>query len=117
MIEKIQNESLVQDCKLSTCSNGGEEIPPGGWRSGGEEIPPGGWRSVEDVYRTTDGKEIFKFRFYPIGGYYEIDILAMPEYGSRSMDLIDTQRAPSDRGVQKIFLPDERIAKDLSTAK
>lgn len=39
-----QNESQVQDYKLSNCSKGGEEIPPGGWRCGGEEIPPGGWR-------------------------------------------------------------------------
>ena len=95
---------------------GGEEIPKGGWR-GGEEIPKGGWRAKEDVYRTNDGGGYFKFRFYPIGDYYEIDILAMPSYGSRSSDMHSTHRLPSGRGGYKICFGDPRILRDLNTAK
>jgi hypothetical protein len=96
---------------------GGEELPKGGWRSGGEEIPSGGWRAVEDVYRTRDGSGYFKFRFYQIGDYYEIDILAMPSYGSRSNDLHATHRLPSGRGGYKICFGDPRVVTDIKTAK
>jgi hypothetical protein len=84
---------------------------------GGEEIPPGGWRSAEDTYRTKDGEVYFKFRFYPVGNYYEIDIIAMPSYGNRVSDLHTTHRLPSERGGNKVCFADPSIVTDLSTAK
>lgn len=97
---------------------GGEEIPAGGWRTGGgEEIPAGGWRAVVDTYRTKDGQDYYKFRFYPIGGYFEIDIIAMPAYGSRSADLHTTHRLPSERGDYKICFGNPHIINDLDTAR
>lgn len=97
---------------------GGEEIPAGGWRcGGGEEIPAGGWRSVVDTYRSKDGMYYFEFRFFPVGAYFDIDILDMPSYGLRSSDLHKTHRLPSERGGYKICFGDPKIITDLNTAK
>lgn len=120
---------------------GGEEIPKGGWRGGGEEIPKGGWRApttvttqsieteggelipvggfraVEDVYRTQDGIGYFKFRFYQVGDYYEIDILAMPSYGIRDSGPHITHRLTSGRGGYKICFGDPTVVTTLSAAK
>jgi len=92
---------------------GGEKIPPGGWRGGqrpqpgGEKIPPGGWRSAStDEYRTRDAQAWFTFRFVPVGGHYEIDIVDMPSYKGvsvmRSSNLHPTHRLPSGRGGHRI---------------
>ncbi len=119
-MKKLNSNQPVQVAKpslASICQRGGEEIPKGGWR-GGEEIPKGGWRAVIDTYRTTDGEHFYKFRFYPIGDYFEIDILAMPSYGNRPADLHATHRLPSNRGTDyKICFGDPRIITDLNTAK
>lgn len=120
---------------------GGEEIPAGGWRGGGENIPPGGWRvitnqsaahrryaggeaipagsflAIEDVYRTRDGSGYFKFRFYQIGDYYEIDILAMPSYGNRDTGPHVTHRLTSGRGGYKICFGDPTIVTTLTAAR
>jgi hypothetical protein len=139
---KSMINSRAQDLKLSLNNvgggeeipaggwrGGGEEIPKGGWRGGGEEIPKGGWRgggeeipegvflAVEDVYRTTDGAGYFKFRFYQIGDYYEIDILAMPSYGIRDAGPHITHRLTSARGGYKICFGDPKIVTTLSGAK
>jgi hypothetical protein len=99
-------------------TGGGEEIPAGGWRAGGgEEIPAGGWRAVVDMYRSKDGTCYFQFRFFPVGAYYDIDILDMPSYGRRSADLHETHRLPSERGGYKICFGDPKIIADLNTAK
>lgn len=117
---------------------GGEDIPAGGWR-GGQELPRGGWRTpsplpqsnllrvdelpsggfnaIEDVYRTKDGLGYFKFRFYQIGDYYEIDILAMPSYGGRDGNPHITHRLISSRGGYKICFGEPRIVTSLSLAK
>ncbi len=96
---------------------GGEEIPAGGWRGGGEEIPPGGWRAVIDTYRSQDGTCFFQFRFFPVGRYYDIDILSMPEYNGRPDDLHTTHRLRSDRGCYKICFGDPTIITDLNSAR
>lgn len=99
-------------------AGGGEEIPAGGWRTGGgEEIPAGGWRAVIDTYRTQDGRYYFEFRFHPVGSYYDIDILRMPEYSPRSADLHTTHRLPSDRGGYKICFGDPSVIKNLNIAR
>jgi hypothetical protein len=97
---------------------GGEEIPPGGWR-GGEEIPPGGWRAVVDTYRSQNGKYFFKFRFYPMGDYYDVDIMVMPDYNGRINDLHTTHRLRSERSdcEHKICFGNPRIISDLNIAK
>jgi len=123
-------------------SGGGDEIPFGGWRAnfkGGwltpssfsetegqnalvpistpfESIPYGGFRSAIDVYRTKTGNGYFKFRFYRIGSYYEIDILAMPSYNSRATDCHSTHRLP-ERGGYKVCMGDPRILTTLTEAK
>ena len=125
---------------------GGGEIPAGGWRmmanefKGGwktpsthsdcinacavvqsninhDEIPNGSWYSNIDVYRTRYGNGYFKFRFNNIGSHYEIDILAMPSYNQRPVDLHLTHRLPSTRGGYKICFGDPTILTSLSTAK
>ena len=99
-------------------TGGGEEIPAGGWRAGGgEEIPAGGWRAVVDTYRSKDSMYLFQFRFFPVGAYYDIDIMEMPSYGIRSSDLHVTHRLPSERGGYKICFGDPKIITDLNTAK
>ena len=95
---------------------GGEDIPAGGWR-GGEDIPAGGWRAETDVYRTKDGNGYFKFRFYKIGDYFEIDILAMPSYNNRDSGCHSTHRLSSSRGGYKICFGDPRMVSTLSLAK
>lgn len=53
-------------------------------------------RSVEDVYRTNDGRGYFKFRFVEEnGGTWRADIQAQPPYGSRASDLHSSHRLPS----------------------
>src|SRR5687768_10921020 len=103
MKNEIKNQATSNNLRINTYGGGedipaggwrggGEDIPAGGWRGGGEDIPAGGWRSVIDVYRSQDGTGFFKFRFYPIGDYYEIDILAMPSYGNRESGVHTTHR-------------------------
>lgn len=102
----IKNEMMeIQICEMNTnTSFGGEEIPPGGWRT-------------EDTYRTKDGEAYFKFRFIPLGNYYEIDIIASPSYGNRVSDLHNTHRLPSERGGLKVCFADPFVVTDLTTAK
>ena len=113
---------------------GGEEIPEGGWR-GGEEIPEGGWRAsspsfvgnilsmvspkkvIHDVYKTKNGKQLFEFAFYWKWNHYEIDIFKMPSYGSRSTDLHNTHRLPSDRGGHKICFGDPHLINSLEEGR
>ncbi len=116
MLNRNQPAQVGKPSNFPNSYFGGEEIPPGGWR-GGEEIPPGGWRAVIDTYRSTDGTYYFKFCFYPAGDYYDVDILAMPSYGSRSSDLHLTHRLPSERGGYKICFGEPQIISDLNTAK
>lgn len=54
-------------------------------------------RSVEDVYRTNDGRAHFKFRFVEeSGGTWRADIQDQPSYGARASDLHSSHRLPSD---------------------
>lgn len=82
-----------------------------------DSIPKGGFRSTDDVYRTKFGNGFFKFRFYWIGSYYEIDILAMPSYNSRLSDDHSTHRRKSARGGYKVCFGDESFLTTLSEAK
>lgn len=97
---------------------GGEEIPKGGWR-GGEEIPKGGWRSYAktDTYRTEDGRAYFEFGFAQVGSRVEIDIIDSPGYGSRSDSVHTTHRLKSERGGYKICFGDPAVSSDLASAK
>ncbi|MBP6301872.1 MAG: hypothetical protein KBB37_01825 [Bacteroidia bacterium] len=134
----VKNKQSAQTVKLSTVGGeeippggwrGGEEIPPGGWRGGeeippggwrgGEEIPPGGWRAVIDTYRSKNGRYFFKFRFYPVGTYYDVDIMAMPDYNGRANDLHTTHRLRSERSdcEYKICFGNPSTMSDLDTAR
>jgi len=50
------------------------------------------------TYRTRDGKAFFKFEYFQIGDYIEIDIVSMPDFGHRDHSQI--HRIPSERGHQ-----------------
>ena len=126
-----------EDIPAGGWRGGGEDIPAGGWRGGGEDIPAGGWRAMAfqpypstlgfipaggfrattDVYRSVDGISYFKFSFYPIGDYYEIDILAMPSYGIRDSGLHNTHRLNSGRGGYKICFGDPTVIKTIQMAR
>jgi hypothetical protein len=106
-----------EDIPAGGWRGGGEDIPAGGWRGGGEDIPAGGWRAIIDVYRSVDGLSYFKFSFYPIGDYYEIDILAMPSYGNRDSGLHNTHRLTSGRGGYKICFGDPTFVKTVVAAR
>ena len=52
--------------------------------------------SVEDVYRTNDGRAYFRFRFVEEGGgAWRADIQDQPSYGGRASDLHSSHRLPS----------------------
>ena len=97
------------------------EIPKGGWRGAESEIPKGGWRAsspvLKDIYRATTG-HLFEFAFYPVGGHYEIDILSMPSYGSRSTSLHATHRLDSNQGNDKrVCFGDDSSVSTLDEAR
>ena len=108
--------------------NGGEEIPPGGWR-GGEEIPPGGWRAdetdvssgenvlqgevVHDSYRTRDGRAHFTFDFRTYEDHVEVDAVYLPVAMSAEEKKHHFSLSPS--GVYSLKIEDK--IPDLSAAR
>lgn len=127
----IQNGQLSSGVFLgvesSTIPKGGwrgseSSIPKGGWRGTESEIPKGGWRIsspvLRDVYRTTTG-HIFEFAFYMVrDSYYEIDILSMPDYGSRQTGQHETHRLESNHGNDtRICFGDNANVTTLEDAK
>ena len=72
-------------------------------------------------------KHNYLFRFYPCGGYFEIDILTQPAYGKRYANGDKTHRVPSGRidnlnsmngkPVWKICFGDPNIIKTLADAE
>lgn len=73
--------------------------------------------ATEDVYRTKDGRAFFKFRFFTVDDYYEIDIVIMPGYGSRSTDPHTIHRVASDRGGYRICFENDYIVNSFKTAR
>ncbi|MEO0403249.1 MAG: hypothetical protein AAF193_00110 [Bacteroidota bacterium] len=58
----------------------------------------GGYSDFIDVYLAKDRRSLFRFGFYWNSlGYFEVDILSMPSYGSRSSDMHTTHRVSSSR--------------------
>lgn len=50
------------------------------------------------TYRTKDGLHYYQFEYvYVSGGYYEIDIISQPSYGSRSSSMSVVHRLSSPR--------------------
>jgi hypothetical protein len=97
-------------------------IPKGGWRGSESEIPKGGWRTsspvIRDVYRTSTG-HLFEFAFYlNQGGYYDCEILSMPDYGEREKDYHSTHRLSSNHGNKaRICFGDNAVVSTLEDAK
>lgn len=120
-IEQLVHERTNTDILPSGGWRGDvEELPPGGWRGDVEELPPGGWRSTvfSDYYRSKNGKCVFHFAFYPMDTRYDVDILEMPSYGTRSTTMHDTHRLKSRNGNDyRICFGDESIVSSIKTAK
>lgn len=132
----VNETTLHQNYQLITGKFLGSEssIPKGGWRilsnflpkgsfRGSESaIPKGGWRTtspvLRDVYRTTTG-HLFEFAFYLVHDrYYEIDILSMPDYGSRDKGFHSTHRLGSNHGnSERICFGDDSIVATLEDAR
>ena len=93
-----------------------ERIPKGIFL-GAQSIPSGGWRSVNDVYRTEDGKHFYEFEFHDVGSHYEIDIISTPSYGGRDTDGHSKHVLPSDRGGERICFADDSDVRSLSDAR
>ena len=97
-------------------------FPKGGFRGSESSIPLGGWREtspvLRDVYRTTTG-HLFEFAFYLVNDrYYEIDILSMPDYGSRDTGFHSTHRLGSNHGnSERICFGDDSIVATLEDAR
>lgn len=73
--------------------------------------------TTEDVYRTKDGRAYFKFRFVQAGSRYEMDIIQMPSYGSRSQSQHNTHRLNSNRGGSRVCVGDASSVRSLSDAR
>lgn len=122
--EVVSGVIQVQKCQLTSGTFMGTEstIPKGGWRGSESEIPKGGWRIstpvLRDVYRTTTG-HLFEFAFYLVRDkYYEIDILSMPDYGSRDNGFHPTHRLKSNHGNDtRICFGDDTSASTLEDAR
>ena len=70
--------------------------------------------AVISTYRI--GKHFFMFKFYPVGGYYDIDILKSPSYGKRKPNGVYTMRIPSQRGGMKICFAIPEVIDTLDKA-
>lgn len=97
---------------------------------GAVELQPGilcvdyliGNRFCKYYSRVTDRGQCFefKFRYIDLGGYWEIDIVELPNYRGRSTSAYIIHTLPSDRGGKKICVATgheprtERDAKKLS---
>ena len=80
-----------------------EELPDGTWRGPEEELPDGTWRArtIRDEIEFSNGAK-YGFRFVPISGGYEIDIISHPGYNGKPSGLHATHRLSSARGGYRI---------------
>lgn len=76
-----------------------------------------GSKDVYFQYSTSDGMASFEFRFVKVDGYIEIDIVSMPDYGTRPDDLYITHRKPSRRGGYMISIRDRFDVIELAQAE
>lgn len=120
MIPQIKNGTLKGGQEIRPgVLHGGTEIRPGTLH-GGQEIRSGTLHSTNygpALYRTRDGKELYKFRFVDIGGKFEIDILSQPSYGSRDASSSVSHRLPSARGGNKICITAGMEPKTIESAR
>lgn len=127
-VEKDQiPPGIFYGVESSTIPKGGwrgseSEVPKGGWRGAESEVPKGGWRAsspvLRDVYRTSTG-HLFEFAFYlNQGGYYDCEILSMPDYGERDKSYHSTHRLSSNHGNEaRICFGDNTNVTTLEDAK
>ena len=73
--------------------------------------------SIEDQYRTRDGRVTFLFRFVRVSSYFEIEIVEMPCYGARNSGCHETHRVDGSSGLMKICFADESYIDTLETAR